>query len=362
MVEPNFAQMNDMIPAVIQDYETNEVLMVGYMNEEAFRRTVSTGKVNYYSRKKKRIWQKGEQSGNYQLVKKIFMNCDNTSLLIQVDQLGGACDLGFRSCFEKVLKDGEFSDIGTKVFDPKVAYGNNYTEKISLGIPSGSLEEMTFQLIRLAGCEIVRESTRSYHPRILNEPNIDLIMARAQELPLLVSDGVIDGALTGMDLVVDSGVSLRDVCDLGYNKLGVGPVMVMLALPESKTVATLKELNGIRIASMYQNLISVFFERRGMHVAVIPSLGATEGKVPLIADAVVDLVETGETLRANGLKPIAKIFETTVHFVANNASWGYTWKRRRLEEIASRLVAVCNRLPKSTKKNISIDDASLLMN
>ncbi|MCL4528196.1 MAG: ATP phosphoribosyltransferase [Chloroflexi bacterium] len=360
MIEPNFAQMNNLIPAVIQDYENNQVLMVGYMNEDAFRKTLSTGKVHYFSRKKKRIWQKGEQSGNYQLVKKIFMNCDNTSLLILVDQVGGACDLGFRSCFEKVMENGEFSEIGVKVFDPKEAYGDNYTEKISLGIPSGSLEGMTFQLIQLAGYEIERKTNRSYHPKILSEPNINLVMARAQELPHLVSEGVIDAAITGIDLVVDSGVSIRDVCDLGYNKLGAGPVMLMLAVPETKNVATTNDLNGLRIASMYQNLVSSFFEARGIKVEVLPSIGATEGKVPLISDAVVDLVETGETLRANGLKPIMKLFETTVHLVASNKSWGYTWKRRKLEEIASRLMAACNQLPKSTKKNISIDDVSLL--
>jgi len=362
MVEPKFAQMNNLIPVVIQDYETNEVLMVGYMNEDSFKQTVSTGKVHYYSRKKKRIWQKGEQSGNYQLVQKIFMNCDNTSLLIQVNQLGGACDMGYRSCFEKVLKDGEFVNAGTKVFDPQKAYGNNYTENILLGIPSGSLEEMTFQLLKLADYKIKRESNRSYHPTILNDININLVMARAQELPFMVSEGAIDGALTGMDLVKDSGLDIRDLCDLRYNKLGLGPVMVMLAIPENRTIAALKELNGSRIASMYQNLVSLFFDSRGIKVTVIPSLGTTEGKVPLIADAVVELVESGETLRANGLKPVFKLFETTVHFVANNASWGYTWKRRKLEEIVSRLMEASDKLPKNAKKKyISMDDASLIM-
>lgn len=357
MLSPNFDLMNGLIPAVIQDFETNEVLMVGYVNKEAWQQTLSTGKVHYYSRKKKRIWLKGEQSGNFQFVKDIFLNCDNTSLLIKVEQIGGACDQGLRSCFDKFLNDGEFVRRGTKVFDPRDAYGENYSEELILGLPSGSLEAMTFHLIELAGYQVDR-TTRSYHPEINNSPSLKLIMARAGELPLFVERGVVDIALTGLDMIVDSGVSVQVVRNLKYNKLGLGPVALALAIPDDMAVGSLYQLEGMRVATAYTNLARRYFENLGITVQIIPSAGTTEGKVPLIADAIIDLVETGSTLKANHLKPIAKIFETATHLIANNESWGYTWKRKKIEEIACQFGEAALQLPTNPKISVLLPEAT----
>lgn len=351
---PDFWLPNRLIPAVIQDHETNEVLMVGYMNPDAWQLTLREGKMHYYSRKKKRIWLKGEQSGHYQFVKQVFLNCDNTCLLFKVEQIGGACDLGLRSCFDKILKGEKFESTGVKVFDPHDAYGEKFTHEILLGIPSGSLEAMTFKLLELAGYEIERVLDRSYHPRVVNDPDLKLFMARAQELPVIVEQGLLDAAVTGMDLVEEAAVSVRDVCDLGYNKLGLGPVTLALAISDETTMKSLKALEGKRVATAYQNLTQRFFSDRGISVDMVPSVGATEGKVPLIAEAVVELVETGATLQANHLKPVLKLYETTVHLIASNESWGYTWKRRRLEKIAHRLTSAARKLPQNPKRKIEL--------
>ena len=352
--DPNFDLMNNLIPAVIQDYETNEVLMVGYLNPEAWELTVSKGKMYYYSRKKKRIWLKGEQSGHYQIVKQIFLNCDNTCLLIKVNQIGGACDLGLKTCFDKILNENKFESTGVKVFDPKNVYGEKFTQQIVLGIPSGSLEQITFKLLELAGFEIKRLSSRSYRPIAINSPDLKFFMARAQELPFYVSKGLIDAAITGMDLIEEADISVRDVCDLSYNKLGLGPVILALSIPHETSIKKLEDLEGKQIATTYQNCTQRYFNERGISVKIVPSIGATEGKVPVIADAVVELVETGATLEANRLKPILKLYETTVHLIANNESWGYTWKRRKLENIANTLKVAAKNLPQSPKKNINL--------
>ncbi len=111
-----------LIPAVICDHETNEVLMVGYMNEEAVRQTVETGKSTFYSRSRKKMWIKGESSGHIQKVHWIRLDCDADTLLIGVEQLGGACHLGYRSCFFRELRDGQWTVIAEKVFDPDSVY------------------------------------------------------------------------------------------------------------------------------------------------------------------------------------------------------------------------------------------------
>jgi ATP phosphoribosyltransferase len=348
--QPNFhAAVNGLIPVVIQSHDSLEVLMVGYMNEDAWNLTISSGKVHYYSRKKQRIWLKGEQSGNYQNVKEILLNCDNTSLLILVEQIGGACDQGLKSCFDKVFSGGEFVSTGSMAFDPKDAYGKNFTDEIILGIPSGSLEQMTFELLNLANYDIERDGNRCYHPIIKNEPTIHLIMARAQELPLFLDQGMVDVIVTGLDLVSDSEIAFRDLADLRYNKLGIGPVSIAVAVSEDAIIQHIEDFTAKRIATAYPNITKRFFDSLGINITPVPSLGATEGKVPYLADAIVDLVETGFTLRSNSLKPIIKIFDTTVHLFTNNSIWGYTWKRRKIEQIAQKLQEASKKLPRNPK-------------
>jgi len=124
VIEIDFEKGNGLLPVVIQDEKTNEVLMLGYMNKEALERTIETGRVSFWSRSRKRLWVKGETSGHFQEVKGIFLDCDGDTLLIKVNQIGGAsCHTGFRSCFHHRYENGEWIVSGEKIFDPKEVYG-----------------------------------------------------------------------------------------------------------------------------------------------------------------------------------------------------------------------------------------------
>ena len=123
MIELNFEKMNGLVPAIVQDYKTNEVLMLAFMNEEAWENTLKTGKASFYSRTRKGLWVKGETSGHVQLVKEIYVDCDDDTVLLKVDQIGGAaCHTGYASCFYRKIEDGKVATVGVPVFDPKDVY------------------------------------------------------------------------------------------------------------------------------------------------------------------------------------------------------------------------------------------------
>jgi phosphoribosyl-AMP cyclohydrolase len=123
MIGPNFAKGDGLIPAIVQDTETKEVLMLAYMNSESWEATLKTGKATYWSRSRQSLWMKGESSGNVQLVKNIFIDCDNDTILLQVEQLGGAaCHTGYKSCFYRKLDGGDFIIVGEKIFNPEEVY------------------------------------------------------------------------------------------------------------------------------------------------------------------------------------------------------------------------------------------------
>ena len=123
MIELNFEKMNGLVPAIVQDYKTNEVLMLAFMNEEAWENTLKTGKASFYSRTRKGLWVKGETSGHVQLVKEIYVDCDDDTVLLKVDQIGGAaCHTGYASCFYRKIEDGKVVTVGEPVFDPKDVY------------------------------------------------------------------------------------------------------------------------------------------------------------------------------------------------------------------------------------------------
>ena len=124
MIQLDFEKMGGLLPAIVQDHQTGDVLMLGFMNEAAWEATLSTGQATFYSRSRQEIWVKGETSGNRQLVKEIRIDCDNDSILLMIDQIGGAsCHTGYRSCFYKQVKDGSTQNIGKPVFDPEEVYG-----------------------------------------------------------------------------------------------------------------------------------------------------------------------------------------------------------------------------------------------
>lgn len=123
MIEPNFNKSDGLVPAIVQDAETKDVLMLAYMNKASWEATVQSGKATFWSRSRQKLWLKGESSGNVQLIKNIYMDCDDDTILLQVEQVGGAaCHTGHRSCFYRKLENGDFVVVGEKIFDPKDVY------------------------------------------------------------------------------------------------------------------------------------------------------------------------------------------------------------------------------------------------
>ena len=346
----NFDKMGGLIPVVIQDYQNSEVLMVGFMNEEAWKLTSKTGKVHYWSRKKKRIWMKGEESGHFQIVKEIYLDNDNDSLLIKVKQIGGAVEDGYRSCFYKMKHGNNFVIVGNKVFDPKKVY-KNYSDKIIFVIPSGSLYSTTVMLFGLAGYQLELRGERSFKPTIRGHKDIKMVVARAQEIPFMIESGQVDVGLTGIDLVDDTGVSVTDLADLKYNESGIGQISWVLAVPKEKekNYKNLKDFVGKKISTELVNTTKQYFLKNNVHVSVEPSVGTTESKAPFFADAIVDLCETGKSLKENGLVPLFNVKNSTTHLFAHNHSMAYGWKRRKIEEIVEKLKNGAKKLPKNQK-------------
>ena len=205
--------------------------MVGFMNEEAFRKTVETGYVTFFSRSRNKLWLKGETSGHRLVVKEISTDCDRDALLIKVEALGpGVCHEGYESCFFRRLDDGEWKESEPRAYDPGGRLRGQIV-KLKLGIPKGSLENATIDLFRRAGFNITT-SSRSYFPAI-DDPEIECMMIRAQEMARYVEDGVLDAGLTGRDWVEESEANVHAVADLIYAKQSFGKVRWVLAVPEA---------------------------------------------------------------------------------------------------------------------------------
>ena len=216
--------------------------------------------------------------------------------------------------------------------------------KLKLGIPKGSLENATVDLFRRAGFNI-NISSRSYFPSI-DDPEIECMLIRAQEMARYVEDGVLDAGLTGYDWVVENEAEVQVVADLVYAKQSFGKVRWVLAVPESAPVKTVKDLEGKVIATELVNATKRYLERNGVKAKVEFSWGATEVKPPVLADAIVEVTETGSSLRANNLRIVETIMESNTQLIANKASWADDWKRRKLSDIKMLLEGAINALGK----------------
>jgi ATP phosphoribosyltransferase len=215
--------------------------------------------------------------------------------------------------------------------------------KLKLGIPKGSLQDSTIQLFGSAGFHIY-VNTRSYYPTI-DDPEIECMLIRAQEMARYVSDGVLDAGLTGQDWIAEhelgdgrTGV-IEPIVDLIYAKQSFGKVRWVLAAPEDSTIKTAADLAGKTIATELVRVTRAYFLRVGVKVNVEFSWGATEVKPPVLADAIVEATETGSTLRANRLRIIDTILESNTQLIANKTALADTAKRTKLENIALLLKA-----------------------
>ena len=216
--------------------------------------------------------------------------------------------------------------------------------KLKLGIPKGSLENATVELFRRAGFQIT-VSSRSYFPSI-DDPEIECMLIRAQEMARYVEDGVLDAGLTGRDWVQENDAQVHTVADLIYAKQSFGKVRWVLAVPESSPVKSVKDLQGKIIATELVSATERYLQSHGVTAKVEFSWGATEVKPPELADAIVEVTETGSSLRANKLRIVETVMESNTQLIANLDSWKDDWKRRKLEDMRMLLEGAINALGK----------------
>jgi ATP phosphoribosyltransferase len=215
---------------------------------------------------------------------------------------------------------------------------------LKLGIPKGSLQDATIQLFARAGFNIYA-SARSYFPAI-DDPEIDCMLIRAQEMARYVADGVLDAGLTGQDWIAEHAAAngsttggVTPLADLIYAKQSFGKVRWVLAVPEESRYQSPRDLEGATIATELVRATQAYFARQGVKVNVEFSWGATEVKAPRLADAIVEVTETGSSLRANRLRIIDTVLESNTQLIGNPAALGDPWKRTKLENIGLLLKA-----------------------
>ena len=209
--------------------------------------------------------------------------------------------------------------------------------KIRLGIPKGSLQDATLALFKRAGWNIYADG-RSYFPSI-DDKEIECMLIRAQEMARYVDHGVLDAGLTGIDWVVESGLNVTSITSLTYAKQSRRKVRWVLAVPEGSGFEKAEDLEGKTIATELVGVTKSYFEKKGVNVKVEFSWGATEVKPPMLADAIVEVTETGSSLKANRLTIIDTVMESETHLIASQAAANDPWKREKIETIALMLRA-----------------------
>ncbi|MFH1904839.1 MAG: ATP phosphoribosyltransferase [bacterium] len=227
--------------------------------------------------------------------------------------------------------------------------------KLKLGLPKGSLQEATARIFKKAGFNI-STSERSYFP-IVDDNEIEAILIRAQEMARYVYDGVLDCGLTGKDWIMENGVQVVEVADLIYAKSGMKPVRWVLGVNNNSEIKTVKDLEGKRIATELVNVTKKYLKSQGVQAEVEFSWGATEAKVPDLVDAIVELTETGSSLRANNIRIIDEIMTSTTKLIANKGAWKNTWKKKKIQNLAMLLTGALNAEEKvGLKMNVAQKD------
>lgn len=213
--------------------------------------------------------------------------------------------------------------------------------KLKIGIPKGSLQESTFSLFRRAGFEFRMSSGRSYHPSV-DDPEIEPLLIRPQEIPRYVEEAILDVGLTGKDWIEDNGSDVVEVAEFMYSKATLNPIRVVLAAANDSSIQGPQDLTGKRIATEYVRLTERYLERHGVKASVEFSWGACEVKVPELVDAIVVNTETGSSLRAHNLRIVDTLLISTTRLIANKAAWEDPWKRGKTENIAMLLRGALN--------------------
>ena len=233
------------------------------------------------------------------------------------------------------------------------------SQTLTLGLPSGSLMDATFDLFAKAGFAI-SGSKRSYRPTV-DDPELQLRLLRAQEISRYVEHGYLDAGLTGRDWVAENASDVHEITVLPFSKVSARPTRWVLVVPEDSPIRSVADLAGKRVATEAVGMARRFFEKAGVDVTVEFSWGATEVKVPDLVDAIIDITETGSSLRANKLRIVETLMESFPVLVANQAAWQDPWKREKLETLAlllkgalaaRDLVGLKMNLPEGNLKNL----------
>jgi len=231
--------------------------------------------------------------------------------------------------------------------------------KLKLGLPKGSLEEKTVKLFNAAGFDL-KVDERSYYPRI-DDPEIACVLIRAQEIPRYVESGVIDAGITGQDLILENKAKVIEVAEMGYTKGKLGKVKLILAVPENSNIKSVKGLAGKTIATEFVEITKDYLQKHKIKAKVEFSWGATEIKPPRLADAIVELTDTGTTLRAHNLKIIDTLMESSTQFITNQKAWRSQWKREKIKNLvmllkgalaAEEMVGVFMHVPRGNLKKV----------
>ena len=208
--------------------------------------------------------------------------------------------------------------------------------QLKLGLPKGSLQEATFALFKKAGYHLTVNG-RSYYPTI-DDPEIEVVLMRAQEIPRYVDQGVLDAGLSGLDWIKENEADVVEVANLVYSRQSQRPVRLVIAIANDSDIKTVRDLEGKRIATEFVRITRKFLAEHGVNAHVEFSYGATEVKVPNLVDAIADLTETGSSLRANNLRILTTILESTPRLHANRRAWEDPWKREKLQNLATLLL------------------------
>ncbi|MCY4129885.1 MAG: ATP phosphoribosyltransferase [Gammaproteobacteria bacterium] len=211
------------------------------------------------------------------------------------------------------------------------------TRTLRLGLPSGSLQEATGELFGRAGY-VITFSSRSYYPTI-DDPDIECLLVRAQEMARYVELGVLDAGITGLDWIQETGADVQEICELVFSKVSRRPIRWVLAVPNDSEIKSVTDLAGKRIATEAVNLTKRWLAKYGVKADVEFSWGATEVKPPMLVDAIVEITETGSSLRANDLRIIDEVMQSTPRLIANHDAYREGWKRDKVENLALMLQA-----------------------
>jgi ATP phosphoribosyltransferase len=206
------------------------------------------------------------------------------------------------------------------------------SKKLKLGLPKGSLQESTIEIFKRAGIR-VHASDRSYFPSS-DDSELDIMLVRSQEMARYVADGVFDAGLTGHDWIMESGAKVHEICELLYAKSGFRPVRWVLAVPNDSPIKSVKDLEGKRIATELVGVVSRWLKGHKVNADVEFSWGATEAKAGFLVDAIVELTETGSSLRANKLRIVDELLTSSTRFISNPEAWKDSWKREKMENMA----------------------------